>query len=275
MIDLLIITVALSAPLILAAIGGFASERAGVINIGLEGKMLMAAGGAAIGGIYYGPVVGAGFGIASAVALSMLHWLATQHFRIDHIISGMVVNALALGGTRFLLQRFPPADVPHLNVQVYYLAAFLLPLLVYAYVRTTRGGLWLLAVGSDPGKARLAGIRPVNVRLLGLLATGVFTGLAGVQLISYTGQFTDNMTAGRGFIALAALIIGGWRPIPAALACLGFGFFSALRLVLQGTTIFGFSPPSELWAALPYLVTVIALAGFLGRSRTPAGLGKP
>jgi simple sugar transport system permease protein len=101
------------------------------------------------------------------------------------------------------------------------------------------------------------------------------TGIAGVELVAYTGVFTDNMTSGRGYIALAALIVGGWRPIPTFLACFAFGFFSALRLQLQGTPLFGAQLPSQLWAALPYLVTVIALAGLIGKNRTPAGLGKP
>ncbi len=118
------------------------------------------------------------------------------------------------------------------------------------------------------------GVQPIRVRFFGLLATGVLTGIAGVELVAYTGVFTDNMTAGRGYIALAALILGGWRPIPACLACFAFGFFSALQVQLQGTAIFGAQLPVELWAALPYLVTIVAMAGFLGRNRTPAGLGK-
>jgi simple sugar transport system permease protein len=132
-----------------------------------------------------------------------------------------------------------------------------------------------MAVGSDPDKARLMGLQPSNVRLWGLLATGLFTGIAGVELVAYTGVFTDNMTSGRGYIALAALIIGGWRPIPAFIACVVFGFFSALRLQLQGTPLFGAELPPQIWASLPYLVTIVALAGLLGKNRTPAGLGRP
>jgi simple sugar transport system permease protein len=152
--------------------------------------------------------------------------------------------------------------------------ALVLPFAIWLYVRKTRGGLWLLAVGSDPDKARLVGISPLRVRAFGLLATGVFTGLGGAALLSYTGVFTDNMTAGKGYIALAALVLSGWRPLPALLACVGFGFFSALQLELEGNPHLP-AIPNEAWAALPYVVTVIALAGFLGRNRTPAGLGKP
>ena len=95
------------------------------------------------------------------------------------------------------------------------------------------------------------------------------------MLVANTGRFSDNMTAGRGFIALAAVILGCWRPIPAALACLIFGFFEALQLQLQGTKVFGLMLPSQLWLSLPYIVTIVALAGFLGRNNAPAGVGKP
>ena len=103
----------------------------------------------------------------------------------------------------------------------------------------------------------------------------VFTGLSGAMLVAFTEGFTDDMTAGRGYIALAALVLGGWRPLPTLAACLAFGILTALRVQYAGVTVLGVSPPSEFWAALPYLATVVALAGLLGRGRTPAGLGKP
>jgi simple sugar transport system permease protein len=271
------LTIVLSMPLLLAAMGGYTSERSGVINIGLEGMMLVAACVGALVGIQYGAVAGLGAGIASAIVMAMLHWVATQIYGIDHVISGMAINALGAGGTNFLFERFSDPNrsgaVPSLPVAVYKWLAFLLPLAIWLYIKKTRGGLRLLAVGSDPDKARLMGVQPLRVRLLGLLATGVFTGLAGVSLVTDTGVFTNNMTAGRGYIALAALVLGGWRPIPTMLACVGFGFFSALRLQLEGNPHLP-DLPTEAWAALPYLVTVIALAGFLGRNRTPKGLGK-
>lgn len=277
MLNFLALTIVLSMPLILAAMGGFTSERTGVINIGLEGMMLMAACLAALVGVSHGPVAGLLAGIFGATALAVLHWLATQIYRIDHVISGMSINALAAGGTNFLFDRFSDPSrsggVPILPIAFYKLAAFVIPFALWLYLRKTRGGLRMVAVGSDPDKARLMGVQPVRVRLFGLLATGLFTGLAGVSLVTDTGVFTDNMTAGRGYIALAALILGGWRPVPAMLACVGFGFFSALRLVLEGSRWVAFIP-TQAWTALPYVVTIIALAGFLGRSRTPAGLGK-
>lgn len=277
--SLAILTLALSTPLILAALGGYTSERSGVINIGLEGMMLAAACASAVMGYQFGPVAGLAGGLLAAIVMSLLHWLTTQVYRIDHVVSGMAINCLAAGGTNFVFEKFSErhtiGKMPALPVEVYYGAAVLVPFLMALYVRHSRGGLRLLAVGSDPDKARLMGVAPVRVRFFGLLMTGVFTGLAGTQLATYTGGFTDNMTAGRGYIALAALILGGWRPVPALLACIAFGFFSALRLQLEGTAPLGIELPPEAWAALPYVVTVIALAGLLGKRRTPAGLGKP
>ncbi len=259
--------------------GGFTSERGGVINIGLEGMMLMAACVGALASTRFGPVGQVLAGVTAATMMSLAHWLATQVYQIDHVISGMALNAVAAGGSNFLyLKLSDPAhssNLPHLPITFFCITAFGMPLALWFYARQTRGGLRLMAVGSDPNKARLMGIQPQKVRFFGLLATGVLTGLAGVELVAYTGVFTDNMTSGRGYIALAALIIGGWRPVPAFLACIAFGFFSALRLQLQGTPLLGAELPSQLWAALPYLVTIIALAGLLGKNRTPAGLGKP
>ncbi len=279
MLNLLVLTILFSTPLILAAMGGYTSERGGVINIGLEGMMLMAACVGALAAAHYGPVGQIIAGVVAATVLSFVHWLATQVYHIDHVISGMAINAVAAGGTNFLyLKLSDPAHgsgLPHLPISVFCVAGIVVPFLLWFYSRQTRGGLRLMAVGSDPDKARLMGIQPIRVRLFGLLATGILTGIAGVELVAYTGVFTDNMTSGRGYIALAALILGGWRPLPTFMACVVFGFFSALRLQLQGTPLFGAQLPSQLWAALPYLVTIIALAGLLGRNRTPAGLGKP
>jgi simple sugar transport system permease protein len=267
----------LAAPLILAAMGGYTSERGGVINIGLEGMMLMSACVTALAGPKFGPVGGLAMGIGASLCMAMLHWLMTQIYRIDHVISGMAINAIAAGGTNYLYGKLadPSAsNAPHLPVAFFTVVAIGIPFGLWAYSSYTRGGLRLLAVGSDPDKSRLMGVQPLRVRLFGLIATGIFTGLAGSQLIAYTPSFTDNMTAGRGYIALAALIVGGWRPVPALLACLAFGLFSALQVQLQGTPVLGIQIPSEAWASLPYAVTIVALAGFLGRNRTPAGIGK-
>lgn len=270
-------TAVLTAPLVLAAMGGYTSERSGVTNIALEGKMLASACVTVLMSVKFGAYVGVTSGVLTAILFSLLHWLATQHYRMDHVISGMAINAIAFGGTNFLYGKFADRsanDMPALPMAFYYVVAVGAPIVLWLYSRYTRGGLRLLAVGSDPDKARLMGVQPSRIRFVGLLTTGLFTGLGGAVLVTDATTFTDGMTAGRGYIALAALILGGWRPLPAALACLAFGFFSALRIVLQGTTVYGISLPSQAWASLPYLVTLIALAGFLGRNRTPAGIGK-
>ncbi len=273
-------TVTLSAPLILAALGGFFSERSGVINIALEGKMLAAACLAAIVGMNSGSALLALVaGIGAGVLMALLHFLLTQTYRVDHVVSGMAVNIIAFGGTNFLAEKFMQdtltEKVPILPVWIYDALAFLLPVLLWAYIRYGRGGLRLLAVGNDPDKARQMGVSVVQVRLVSQLMTGVLCGIAGVLIVSTSRVFADNMTAGRGFIALAALIISGWRPVPTLIACVAFGLFQALQINLQGVKVAGIEMPPQFWQSLPYLVTVIALIGLVGKNRPPAGLGKP
>ncbi len=272
-------TIKLGAPLILAAMGGLASERSGVINIGLEGKMLMAALmvwliSAATHNAYFGLAAG----IGSSVLLSLLHWLLTQKYAIDHIVSGMAINAIAYGGSNFLFVKFNSVDqggFPRLPLAVYWGLGLVLPFIIWAYVRRTRGGLRLLAVGNDPDKARQMGVFPEKIRLVALIGTGCFCGFAGGLIVSNAGAFNDGMTAGRGFIALAALIVGGWRPLPALAACLFFGMLQQLQIQFQNVPIFGVEVPGWVWLSLPYAATIIVLAGFLGMNRTPSGLGKP
>ena len=276
---LLINTVVLSSPLVLAALGGLCSERSGIINIALEGIMLTAACTTAIVGVATGSAfVGMAAGVGSAVLMSLLHALLTQAYSIDHIVSGMGINALALGGTNFWIKSVPELSsekTPTFPIETYWIVAICAVLWLAFYLRRVRGGLHLLAVGNDPAKARQMGISPLKVRYLALTGTGVLAGLAGVLIVSNAGSFSDGMTAGRGFIALAALILGGWRPWPTLGACVLFGLFTALQLQLQGTAIFGADIPSQVWQALPYFVTIVALAGLLGRNRAPAGLGRP
>ena len=272
-------TLVLGAPLILAAIGGYFSERSGVINIALEGKMLIATITVWLVGIASGSaLIGLAAGIGAAVLFSVLHWLLTQKYKMDPIVSGMAINAMAFGASSFLDKKFTNPDqtgFPKLETYVFWALALIVPIVAWMYTSWTKGGLRLLAVGSDPDKARQMGVFPHRVRFLGLLATGLCTGLAGALIVTNAGSYTDNMTAGRGFIALAALIIGGWRPIRTLVACLVFGMFQQLQIQLQGVQMLGFEMPREVWLCLPYFVTIVALAGFLGKNRTPAGLGKP
>jgi simple sugar transport system permease protein len=250
-----------------------------VINIALEGVMLTAACITAIVGVATGSaVIGLAAGIGAGIVISLLHALFTQAFSIDHIVSGMAINALAIGGTNFMtkaLSEHSQERVPVYPNWAYYTLALAATFWIGFYLKHTRGGLHLLAVGNDPDKSRQMGLDPIKVRYLALVGSGVLAGLAGVLIVSNAQSFSDQMTAGRGFIALAALILGGWRPWPALGACLLFGLFSALQLQMQGTRIMGADIPYDAWKALPYLVTIIALAGFLGRNRAPAGLGKP
>ncbi|RYG46289.1 ABC transporter permease [bacterium] len=279
MLDLLRLTLGIATPLILAAMAGYASERSGVVNIALEGTMLGSAVTLAAAAPALGPWGALAAAVGVGVLLSLLHWLATQIYRLDHVISGMAVNALAAGLSGFAFDRMREAgrttEIVTPPTWIFQGLAILAPLAIALYVARTRAGLRLIAVGSDPDKARLMGVAPLRVRLAAMVVCGVLCAFGGAMLVSYVGGFTDNMTDGRGYIALAALVLGGWRPLPSALAALGFGFLWALRLRYQGAPLAGVQIPSEAWAALPYLATVLALAGFLGRSRTPAGLGKP
>lgn len=272
--------IALSAPLLLAAMGGLTSERSGVMNIALEGKMLTAAClTVTVAAATEKAWLGLAGGVGAAIVLSALHALLTQAYRLDHIVSGMAINALALGGTNVISQRFldvsRAAEIPSLGTPTYIAVALVLPLGLALYLARTRGGLRLLAVGNDPDKSRQMGVDPLRVRWVALVGTGVFCGLAGALIASNAGRFSDGMTAGRGFIALAALILGGWRPIPTAIACLVFGLFEALQLQLQGSALMGAQIPAPFWNAMPYVITLIALGGLLGRTHAPAGLGRP
>ncbi len=280
-----------TAPYALAAMGGWSSERSGVMNIALEGKMLTAACVYAFVGFrihnFWLALLAA---LAASTLLSLIHWIVTQTYRVDQIISGMAINVLAAGATGFIAVRYLQdvsgnlPVIPSLAVRIssdyiwhvspYVILAILLPFALAWYARRTRGGLRLTAVGNDPDKARLIGVQPRKIRAAALVGTGVFTGFAGVLFVSNSGRFTEDMTAGSGYIGLAALILGGWRPIPALLAAFAFAVFDAMQTIFQGVKIMGVSVPSQFWQSLPYLVTVIALAGFLGRSRSPAGLGK-
>ncbi len=273
-------TITLGAPLVLAALGGLTSERSGVMNIGLEGAMLGAACATFVVGMQtQNPWLGLAAALAAAILLMLLHAVLTQAFAIDQIISGMAINAIAAGGTSFLgkamLDETSLLRAPFLPTQTYWCVAALAVATLAFYLRWTRGGVHLLAVGNDPDKSRQMGLDPVKVRYLALVATGLLCGLSGALICSNSGSFRDNMTAGRGFIALAALIIGGWRPLPTLAACLGFGLIEALQLHLQGTQLAGAAVPTEFWTSLPYLVTLVAMAGLLGKNRAPAGLGKP
>jgi len=285
-------------PLILAALGGLLSERVGVVNIGLEGKILMGAFAAALGTLLSGSLwVGLAAAVLVGLALALIHAVATQEWRTDHIVSGVAINLLALGLSTYLFrQLIVPREeagessvvptfgavslgglenLPLLKDQSWLtLFALALPFVLLMLLTRTRWGLRVYAVGNDSQKARMMGVPVKRMRYLGVLLSGALAGLAGAFLVlAATGQFRENMSAGRGFIALAALIFGRWHPLGAAGAALGFGFFEALQMRLQGQPVFGVQLPTDLLLMLPYLLTVIALMGLLGRMKPPSDLG--
>lgn len=285
-------------PLILAALGGLMSERVGVINIGLEGKILMGAFAAALGTLLTGSLwIGLACAVLVGLTLALIHAVATQELRTDHIVSGVAINLLALGLSTYLFRQIivPREEagessvvptfgavrlgglenLPFLKDQTWLtLMALVLPFVLLVLLTRTRWGLRVNAVGNDSTKARMMGVPMKRLRYLGVLWSGVLASLAGAFLVlAATGQFRENMSAGRGFIALAALIFGRWHPLGAAGAALGFGFFEALQMRLQGQPLFGVQLPTDLLLMLPYLLTVIALMGLLGRMKPPSDLG--
>ncbi|HEY7866273.1 MAG TPA: ABC transporter permease [Psychromonas sp.] len=305
-------TLRVSAPLILAALAGLFSERSGIVNIALEGKILFAAFAAAAAASLTGSVwLGLLSAIAVACSLSMLHGFASITHKGDQIVSGVAINMLAVGLTVTLgrywfglggqtpalldSQRFLPitlpgadalADVPVLgllyselisghNILVY--AALLAVPICWWVIYKTRFGLRLRAAGENPHAVDTAGISVAWIRYRALLVAGLLTGIAGAYLsTAHSAGFVPNMSAGKGFIALAALIFGKWRPVPVLLGCLLFGFLDAVAIRLQGTElpIIG-EIPVQLIEVLPYILTVLLLAGFIGRAVGPKAVGIP
>lgn len=304
-------TIRLSTPLLLACLAGLYSERAGVFDIGLEGKMLAAAfGAAAVAAVTNSVWLGLLAGIAVSLSTSALQGAAAITLKGNQLIAGVAINMLAAGLTTFLgIQWFaqggrtPPltadgrfgnitlpfadelAGIPVLG-QIYselisghnllvYLAFLAVPITWFVLYRT-RFGLRLRAVGENPKAVDTAGISVVKLRYQAVLITGLLCGLAGAFFsIAQGSGFGNNMTAGKGFIALAALIFAKWKPVPAMFTCLLFGFLDALQIRLQNTEIFGVTVPVQAIQALPYILTVVLLAGFIGKAVGPKAGGVP
>lgn len=279
-------TLRLAAPILLAALGGVISERAGVVNIALEGSMLA---GAFVGVVAAERTDSIVIGVAAAVLagtlLAGIHAIAAIHWRSDQIVSGMALNILALGLTSYLTFQLygttgTPADVPDLPTIadqsiLVWVSLGLVPL-THLFLFGTVAGLRLRAVGEHPRAAETVGIDVRRVRYAAVLASGALAALGGAYLsLSVAHSFTDGMTAGRGFIALAAVIFGKWSPLGALVAALLFGYGNALSTSLQGATIGDVRVPVQLLGTLPYLLTILAVAGFVGRSRPPAADGLP
>ncbi|HEV2707022.1 MAG TPA: ABC transporter permease [Pyrinomonadaceae bacterium] len=284
-LSLLYSTIRLATPLLLAALGGLFSERAGVINIALEGLMLAGAFTAAAVTHFTGsPWAGLLAGIAAGALVAGIHALATIRFRADQVVSGTAINILMLGvppflsGALFLSSGSTP-QIPqgHLlpNAPII-IAVLLVPLTWYVLYRTPFG-LRLRAVGEKPEAADAAGIGVNRMRYTAVLLSGALAGIGGAYLsIGQSSLFTRNMTSGRGFIALAALIFGKWRPVQTMLACLLFGFAEAVAIQLQGVRLpSGEEIPVQFIQIVPYVLTIVVLAGFIGHSRAPRALGIP
>jgi simple sugar transport system permease protein len=275
----------LATPLLLAALGGLFSERAGVINIALEGLMLAGAFTAAAVTHFTGsPWVGLLAGIGAGALVAGIHALATIRFRADQVVSGTAINILMLGvppflsGALFLSSGSTP-QIPQENLlrnAPIIIAVLLVPLTWYVLYRTPFG-LRLRAVGEKPEAADAAGIGVNRMRYTAVLLSGALAGIGGAYLsIGQSSLFTRNMTSGRGFIALAALIFGKWRPVQTMLACLLFGFAEALAIQLQGVRLpSGEEIPVQFIQIVPYVLTIVVLAGFIGHSRAPRALGIP
>lgn len=303
----------LTTPILLACLGGLYSERSGVFDIGIEGKMLFAAFAAGVAAAATGSEwMGLGAAIITGMVFSALHGYASITQRGNQIVSGVAINFLAAGltallgkawysqggktpqlpnGARFEPIHLPGADavkdVPIIgpvysgilsghNILVY--AAFAAVPLTWWIIYRTRFGLRLRAVGENPAAVDTAGISVTVLRYSGVLICGIFAGIAGSYLaIAQSANFSPNMSGGRGFIALAALIFAKWNPVGAIGACLLFGFLEALAIPLQGASIpgLGWHVPVQIITASPYILTVILLAGFIGKAIPPKAGGVP
>jgi len=283
--QLLASTLRVSTPLIFAALGGMFSERAGVINIALEGLMLAGALGGAIGTLATGsPWLGSVCGVGAGVVLAAFYGLFVIRLRANQIVAGTAINLLALGLTPFICKILydvtgstPAIPLEHRFQSAPLYLAWLLVALCWVVMKHTPPGLWVSFAGEHPEALDAAGIRVNRIRWLAVLLSGALAGMGGASLsVFLSSSFARNMTAGRGFMALAALIFGKWRPVPTALACLLFGFADAVQIRLQEAVLWGNQPlPPQFIQILPYLLTILVLAGFVGHSRAPKALGIP
>jgi simple sugar transport system permease protein len=293
-LSLLWSTIRLATPLILAALGGMFSERSGVINIALEGKMLAGAFTAAavtyaadakLGMGNASPWIGLLAAIVAGLFIAAIYAVTCIRFKADQVVSGAAINILMFGMPGFLSGAFflssgstPQLPKEHLIPNTPIVIAFAMVAVSWYVMYRTPFGLRLRSVGEKPEAADAAGVSVNRIRYCGVLIAGVLAGIGGAYLsIGQSSLFTRNMTAGRGFIALAALIFGKWRPVQTMLACLLFGFTEAISIQMQGAVKLpsGEDIPVQFIQMVPYVLTIIVLAGFIGSSRPPKALGIP
>ena len=274
----------IAVPYLFAASGGVIAERSGIISLGLEGYMLTGAFSATLGTHYSGsPWIGVLAGIFGGLVFGLLQAVASIRYRADQVVTGIAINLLAIGVTRFFLKLAfaSSSNSPRIegfggNIALHgfdnpllWLGLLVAPALAFVLYRTPFG-LRVRAVGEHPAAAESLGIKASLIQYVAVAISGILAALGGVFLALDQHQFTDQMTAGRGFIAVAAVIFGRWDPVRAALACLLFAAAETLQIQLQGNQLI----PSQFIEMIPYLLTIIALAGVVGRAVPPAALGK-
>jgi simple sugar transport system permease protein len=281
-----------STPLIFAALGGLFSERSGVINIALEGLMLAGAFTAAVVTFQTSnPYLGMLAGIVAGGVLALVYAVACIRFQADQVVAGMAINFLMIGLLALIsgviydstgsTPQIDKADkLPMIANSVSYasILAFLLVPICWYILYKTPFGLRLRATGENPEAADAAGVNVIRLRYVAVMISGLLAAAGGAYLsIGQSSLFTKQMTAGRGFIALAALILAKWKPVPVMIACLFFGFMEALTIQIQGIVKLpsGEDIPVQFVEMIPYVLTIIVLAGFIGASRAPKALGIP
>jgi len=293
---LLATTLNLATPLIFASMGGVISEKSGVVNIGLEGMMTIGCFFGVLGSYLYGPIFGLFLGILAGALIGLLHAFLCINLRADQIISGVAINLFTTAFAVFLvgkifntgnqtdvvkgIQSLPNslASIPvigeflvKLNWFVILAIAVVLTLIFLLY--RTKLGLRIRAVGEHPKAADTLGINVYKIRYLCVILSGALAGLGGVALtLGSTPLYREGMVAGRGYIALAAVIFGNWKPKNTALGCLLFAFAEAFQIRAQG---FGWNLPTEIYYAFPYILTLLVLAGFIGKTTPPLADGEP
>jgi ABC-type uncharacterized transport system permease subunit len=276
--------VRIAIPYLFAASGGVVAERSGIISLELEGLMLVGAFSATLGAHYSGsPWIGVLSGILGGLIFGLIHAFATIRYRADQVIVGIAINLLAIGVTRFFLKLAfaSSSNSPRINGfggraaahgfdnPLVWMGLLSAPVLAFFLYRTPFG-LRVRAVGEHPDAAASVGVSVNKIRYIAVAVSGMLAALGGVFLALDQHQFTDQMTSGRGFIAVAAVIFGRWDPVKAALACLFFAAAETLQIQLQGNHVI----PSQFIEMIPYALTIIALAGVVGRAVPPAALGK-
>lgn len=291
-LSLIFSAIRLATPLIFAALGGMFSERSGIINIALEGLMLAGAFTAAVATVELSnPYLGFLCGMAAGAGIALIYAIAVIKFEANQVVAGTAINLLMLGlpqlisGAVYDSSGSTPQIAKEFLLPEFYnrlsiasiLAFALIPLCWYVMYKTPFG-LRLRAVGENPAAADAAGVAVIRLRYFAVILSGILAAAGGAYLsIGQSSLFTRGMSAGRGFIALAALILAKWKPVPVLFACLFFGFTEALTIQIQGAIKLpsGEDIPVQFIQIIPYVLTIIVLAGFIGLSRAPKALGIP